>query len=103
MDEAVKRTGALGEMRVVRIVRSDPIEDQIEAVGEVGHAGPETVQVEAIFDVRPLDLAEHLVALEAAEPLDPGLVMAGCRRVVVLVVRHDAMGFAFSLVCLPRG
>ena len=76
MDQAVERTCALGQMRVVGIVRPDPIEDEIQTVGKVGHAGPETVEIEPVLDVRPLNLAEHLVSLETAEPLDPRLVVA---------------------------
>ena len=86
MDQPVQRTRALGEMGVVGIVRTDPIQNEIEAIGKVGHTRPETVQVEPILDVRSLDLAEHLVSLEAAEPLDPGLVVAGRRG--ILVVGH---------------
>ena len=93
MDQPVKRAGALGEVRVVGIVRTDPIQNQVEAVGEVGNARPEAVEVEPVLDVRPLDLAEHLVALEAAEPLDPWLVVAGRRG--ILVVGHP---FSFNIL-----
>lgn len=86
MDQPVQRTRALGEMGVVGIVRTDPVQNEIEAIGKVGHARPQTVQVEPILDVRSLDLAKHLVSLEAAEPLDPGLVVAGRRG--ILVVGH---------------
>ena len=100
MDQPVKRAGALGEVRVVGIVRADPIQNQVEAVGEVGNARPEAVQVEPVLDVRPLDLAEHLVALEAAEPLDPRLVVAGRRG--ILVVGHpsfckNTLGILYNL------
>lgn len=86
MDEAVQRAGALGEVGVVGIIRSDAVQNKIETVGEVGNARPQAVQVEPVLDVRALHLAEHLVALEAAEPLDPGLVVAGRRG--ILVVGH---------------
>jgi len=86
MDQPVQRASALGEMGVVGIVGTDPIQDQVETIRKIRHARPETVQVEPILDVRTLDLAEHLMSLEAAEPLDPGLVVAGRRG--ILVVGH---------------
>lgn len=94
MDQPVQRTSALGEMRIVGIVRTDPIQNQVETIRKIGHARPETVQVEPILDVRSFDLAEHLVSLEAAEPLDPGLVVAGRRG--VLVVGHWVLSIEIS-------
>lgn len=94
MDQPVERTRALGEMRVVGIVRTDPIQNEVETVRKVGHARPKTVQVEPILDVRSLDLAEHLMSLEAAEPLDPGLVVAGRRG--ILVVGHCVLSIEIS-------
>lgn len=68
MYESVERAGRLREMTVVAIVRSDAIEDEVEAVGKVGDAGPQAVEIEAVLNVGALDFAEHFVALEAAEP-----------------------------------
>ena len=68
MDQPIQRTRTLSQVRIVRIIGTDPIEDQIEAVRKVGNACPKTVEIESIFDVGPFYLAEHFVAFEAAEP-----------------------------------
>ena len=40
MDQPIQRTRTLSQVRIVRIIGTDPIEDQIEAVRKVGNAGP---------------------------------------------------------------
>jgi hypothetical protein len=70
MNQPVQSASTLRQMRVVRIVRPDPIQNEIEAVGEVGDAGAKAVEVEAVFDVGSFDFAEHFVAFEAAEPVN---------------------------------
>jgi hypothetical protein len=45
----------------------------------------EAVEVEAIPDVLLVDLAEELVILEAAEPVDPAIALL---RAVRLTLRH---------------
>ena len=69
MNQAVQCARALREVRIVRIFGPNPIQDEIEAVGVIGHACPQPVEVEAVLDVGPFDLAKHLVALEPAEPV----------------------------------
>lgn len=74
-------------MRIVRILGPNPIEDEVQTIGEIRNASPEAVEIEAIFDVGAFNLAKHFVALETAEPLYPRLIVPGIRR--VLIIRHD--------------
>ena len=68
MNESIECTGRLCQVGVVRVVGSDPIQDEIEAIGKVGDAGSESIEIEAIFNVRAFDFAKHFVALETTEP-----------------------------------
>jgi hypothetical protein len=69
MDKTVKCTCTLSEMRIIRIIRPNSIKNQIQTIGEIGNAGPETVQIETIFNVGSFYLTKHFMALETAEPV----------------------------------
>ena len=62
MYETVERASGLCEMTVVGIIRTDPVKYKIEAVREVGNTSSKTIQIKTIFNIRPLDFAEHFVA-----------------------------------------
>ena len=68
MNQTIQCACALCQMRIVGILGPNPIEDEIQTIGEVRNASPEAVEIEAIFDVGTFDLAKHFVALETAEP-----------------------------------
>mmetsp|Transcript_18638 Transcript_18638/g.58626 ORF Transcript_18638/g.58626 Transcript_18638/m.58626 type:complete len:336 (-) Transcript_18638:301-1308(-) len=59
--------GARGRVALVR----RPVEDDVEALAKVLDHALESVQVEPVLDVVPVDLAEELVAAGPAEARDP--------------------------------
>ena len=63
MDQSIESTCTLCQVRIIGILGTDPIEDEIQAVGIVRDACPQAVEIEAILDVGPFDLAEHFMTL----------------------------------------
>ena len=63
----------VGEHDVMRRV---VVQDHVQRIVIVGHLGAEATEVEVIFYVVLVDLAEELVAAQTNEPLDPaGLLL----------------------------
>ena len=78
-----KRRGKLGW----RTRRQLDIEDRVQRVLVVWHLARQPGEVEIVLDVILVDLAEELVPLERAEPLDPGDVVLLLRDVAAGAVR----------------
>ena len=78
------------------------VEDEVERVVVVGHEAAQAREVEVILDVLLVDFAKELVALEAAEPLDPRDVLVLGRDLVrvarvVVVLRAALVALALAL------
>ena len=56
-------------MRIVGIVRSNSVQNEIQAIGKVGDARSQSIQVKPVLNVRSLDLAKHFVPLQSTEPI----------------------------------
>mmetsp|Transcript_29965 Transcript_29965/g.70640 ORF Transcript_29965/g.70640 Transcript_29965/m.70640 type:complete len:229 (-) Transcript_29965:50-736(-) len=82
--QPVQRASALRQVGIVGIIRADPIQDQVQAVRKIGHAGSQSVQIESVLDVGSLHLAKHFVSLESAEPLNPRLIVPRSRGILVV-------------------
>jgi len=83
VDEAVEQLGR-GVDRLLLLVRQQlgvrrvDVEDRVEREVVVGHLLLQAREVEVVVHVLLVDLAEELVAADAAEPGDPGrLLLAG--------------------------
>lgn len=69
MYQSVKCTSTLCQMRIVGIIGSDAIQYKIQAIGKIGDAGSQTVQIESVFYIGSFDFAKHFVSLQTTEPV----------------------------------
>ena len=68
MYKTVERTSALCQVRVVGIIGSNSIENEIQTIRKVGHTSAKAVEIKAIFDIRAFDFAKHFMSLETTKP-----------------------------------